>query len=110
VLFAAQNNHIDPTIFSYQVSIVVVVAVVLGGSGNLFGVILGAFVVEWLPERFRGFEKYRILAFGATLVIMMIFRPEGLLPSRRRRSEMSDVGGGGGMNAPMIQPTAEGDA
>jgi branched-chain amino acid transport system permease protein len=110
VFFAAQNNHIDPTIFSYQVSIVVVVAVVLGGSGNIYGVILGAFMVTWLPERFRGFEKYRILAFGAALVIMMIFRPEGLLPSRRRRAELSDVGGGGGMNAPLISPSAEGDA
>jgi len=40
----------------------------------------------------------------------MIFRPEGLLPSRRRRAEMSDIGGGGGMNAPLISPSAEGDA
>ncbi len=55
VFFAAQANHIDPTIFSYTVSILVLAAVVLGGSGNLAGVILGAFMVAWLPERFRGF-------------------------------------------------------
>jgi branched-chain amino acid transport system permease protein len=109
VLFASQISYIDPTIFSYQVSILIVASVVLGGSGNLPGVILGAFLVAWLPERFRGFEKYRILVFGAMLVVMMIFRPEGLLPSRQRRAEMADVGGGG-MNAALLPPTVEGDA
>ncbi len=107
VFFATQANHIDPTLFSYQVSILVVAAVVLGGSGNLPGVILGAFMVVWLPERFRGFDKYRILVFGVALVVMMIFRPEGLLPSRRRRAELSDVGGGGGMGAPLMAPALE---
>jgi branched-chain amino acid transport system permease protein len=109
VFFAAQNNHIDPTTFSYQLSIFVVVAVVLGGSGNLFGVIAGAFLVAWLPERFRNFDRYRVFAFGIALVLLMIFRPEGLFPSRRRRAEMSGAGGGGGLNAPLIAPAAEGD-
>ena len=107
VFFATQANHIDPTLFSYQVSILVVAAVVLGGSGNLPGVILGAFMVVWLPERFRGFEKYRILVFGIALVVMMIFRPEGLLPSRRRRAELGDTGSGGGMGAPLVPPALE---
>ena len=109
VFFAAQANHIDPTIFSYTVSILVVAAVVLGGSGNLFGVILGGFMVAWLPERFRGFATYRVLVFGVALVVMMIFRPQGLLPSRRRSAEMSDVGTGGGMNTALMSPSAEGD-
>ena len=107
--FVSQANHIDPTAFSYQVSILVVVAVILGGSGNMFGVAIGAFVVEWLPERFRQFANYRILAFGAALVILMIFRPEGLWPSRRRTAELADIGAGGGMNAPLVVPAAEGD-
>ena len=112
VFFATQTNHIDPSpggSFSYQVSILVVAAVVLGGSGNLFGVILGGFVVAWLPERFRGFANDRYLIFGAALVVMMIFRPEGLLPSRRRRAEMADLGAGGGMNTAMMNPAVEGD-
>jgi branched-chain amino acid transport system permease protein len=109
VFFATQANHIDPTIFSYTVSILVVAAVVLGGAGNLFGVILGAFMVAWLPERFRGFANYRILVFGVALVVMMIFRPQGLLPSRRRQAEMSDLGAGGGMNAALLSPAVEGD-
>lgn len=109
VFFAAQANHIDPTIFSYTVSILVLAAVVLGGSGNLAGVILGAFMVSWLPERFRGFATYRILIFGVALVVMMIFRPQGLLPSRRRQAEMADQGAGGGMNVALLPPSAEGD-
>ncbi len=109
VYFAAQANHIDPTLFSYQVSILVVAAVVLGGSGNLFGVILGAFMVVWLPERFRGLVTYRILMFGVALVVMMIFRPQGLLPSRRRRAEMTEGSAGGGMSATLMPSNVEGD-
>jgi branched-chain amino acid transport system permease protein len=89
VLFASHINHIDPTNFPYYLSVLIVAAVVLGGSGNIPGVILGAFLVAWLPERFRGFEKYRILIFGAALIVTMIFRPEGLLPSRQRRAEVT---------------------
>lgn len=88
VFFAAQANHIDPTLFSYQVSILVVAAVVIGGSGNLLGVIVGAFLVAWLPERFRNLAEYRVLGFGVALVVVMIFRPQGLIPSRRRRAEL----------------------
>jgi branched-chain amino acid transport system permease protein len=109
VYFATQANHIDPTIFSYTVSILVLAAVVLGGSGNLPGVILGAFLVAWLPERFRGFATYRILIFGVALVVMMIFRPQGLLPSRRRQAEMADRGAGGGLNVALLPPSVEGD-
>ncbi|HEX6393201.1 MAG TPA: hypothetical protein VFZ97_07145 [Acidimicrobiales bacterium] len=105
--YISQANHIDPTAFSYQISILVLVAVILGGSGNMFGVALGAFVVEWLPERFRQFANYRILAFGAALVVLMIFRPEGLWPSRRRSAELQEVGTGGGMSAPLVAPSSE---
>ena len=63
-------------------------AVVLGGAGNLAGVILGGVVIAYLPERFRGFEDKRFLVFGIALVVMMIFRPQGLLPNRRVAAEM----------------------
>ena len=52
------------------------------------GVILGAFLVFYLPERFRGLAEWRFFLFGVVLVLMMIFRPQGLLPSRRRAAEM----------------------
>jgi len=57
------------------------------GRGNIPGVILGAFLIAWLPERFRQLQDYRVLAFGAALVLMMSLRPEGILPSRRRKAE-----------------------
>jgi branched-chain amino acid transport system permease protein len=94
VLFASQTTSITPVNFPFILSALILCAVVLGGSGNLLGVILGAFLVAWLPERFRGFEQYRVLTFGAALVIMMIIRPEGLLPSRQRRAELAEGTGG----------------
>jgi branched-chain amino acid transport system permease protein len=53
--------------------------VVLGGMGSIPGIILGAVLLIGLPEVFRDFQDYRMLAFGAALVLMMIFRPQGLL-------------------------------
>jgi branched-chain amino acid transport system permease protein len=107
VFYAAEASFIDPGQFTYAISVLVLVCVVLGGSGNTVGVILGAFVVAWLPERFRSLEKDRILFFGAALIVLMIFRPEGLIPNRRRRAETRDVLGGGGMGAPLVPPTVE---
>jgi branched-chain amino acid transport system permease protein len=89
VMWAGKVIFIAPTNFPFILSATILAAVLLGGSGNLPGVIVGAFLVAWLPERFRGFADYRILVFGAALVIMMALRPEGLLPSRRRRAELA---------------------
>ncbi|MGI8491350.1 MAG: branched-chain amino acid ABC transporter permease [Acidimicrobiales bacterium] len=108
VMYASKPTFITPGNFTYSISIIILASVVLGGSGNLTGVILGAFLVAWLPERLRWFADYRIMIFGAALVAMMILRPEGILPSRRRRAEMADVGGGG-MNAALLPPAAEGE-
>ena len=83
--------------FSFILSVLILAAVVLGGSGNIAGVIVGAFVVGYLPERFRGFAENRQLVFGAALVIMMIFRPQGILPSRRRAQEMTEAEPAGGL-------------
>jgi branched-chain amino acid transport system permease protein len=59
--------------------------------GSIPGIILGSFVLKGLPELLREIEDYRLLAFGALLVFMMIVRPEGLWPSKRRQLEMSEV-------------------
>ncbi len=56
----------------------------------MYGVILGGAVVAYLPERFRPFGDRRVLIFGVALVLMMIFRPQGLLPSRRRAAELHE--------------------
>ena len=58
--------------------------VVLGGMGSIRGVIAGAFLVILLPELLRAFSEYRMLLFGTIMVLMMVFRPQGILPSRRR--------------------------
>lgn len=107
VLFGSQTTSITPDNFPFLLSIYILCAVVLGGSGNLVGVIVGAFLVAWLPERFRGFADYRTLAFGAALVLMMVLRPEGLLPSRRRKAELAKGTGGMGALGAEIAGTAE---
>jgi branched-chain amino acid transport system permease protein len=111
VLFSAKVIAIVPDNFPFILSVLILAAVVLGGSGNLPGVILGAFLVAWLPERFREFENWRVLVFGAALVVMMIFRPEGLLPSRRRRAELAEgTGGMGALGAEVPSEVAAGTA
>jgi branched-chain amino acid transport system permease protein len=77
-----------------MVSINVLCLVIVGGMGSIPGVILGAFTLKGLPELMRQLEDYRMLAFGALLVVMMILRPEGLWPSRQRRLEMRENGNG----------------
>jgi branched-chain amino acid transport system permease protein len=107
-VYASKINFIAPSNFVFILSATILAAVVLGGSGNLPGVILGAFVIAWLPERFRVLQEYRIMFFGAALVLMMALRPEGLLPSRRRRAELAEgTGGMGSMGAEVAGPVDE---
>jgi branched-chain amino acid transport system permease protein len=97
VMYAAKVSAITPNNFILILSILFLSAVVLGGSGNMVGVIVGAAVVAYLPERFREFSELRVLIFGAALVAMMVFRPQGLLPSRRRAAELEHAPPEGGM-------------
>jgi branched-chain amino acid transport system permease protein len=97
VTYASKVISITPDNFLFVLSVLFLSAVVLGGSGNIPGVILGAVVIAYLPERFRQFQQYRVMAFGAALVIMMIFRPQGLLPSQRRAKELAQPEPHGGM-------------
>jgi branched-chain amino acid transport system permease protein len=105
VVYAAEAISVLPNAFQFIVSATVLICVVLGGSGNLPGVVIGAFLIAWLPERFRGFQEWRFLVFGALLVILMAWRPEGLLPSRQRRAELKEGQGGmGSMGAEVGGP------
>lgn len=90
LLFASRSTFIQPETFNVQLSILFVAMVVVGGSGNMAGVAVGAFLLAYLPERFRDFSEYRVLAFGLALVLIMLLRPQGLLPSRRRTRELQD--------------------
>ncbi|WP_051515385.1 branched-chain amino acid ABC transporter permease [Candidatus Blastococcus massiliensis] len=84
-LFASRQGFINPESFLLLLSILFLAAVVVGGAGNRYGVILGAIVVAYLPERFRGFEEWRLLVFGVALLLLSNFRPQGLLPPRRTK-------------------------
>jgi branched-chain amino acid transport system permease protein len=95
-VYGTQATSIIPANFPFILSATILAAVVLGGSGNIPGVIVGAFVVAWLPERVRALNDYRVMAFGAALVLMMILRPEGILPSGRRKAELAEGTGGMG--------------
>jgi branched-chain amino acid transport system permease protein len=82
-LFATKSGFISPDSFILLLSILFLAAVVVGGAGNRWGVIVGAIVVAYFPERFREFADFRVLVFGLALMLLAIFRPQGLLPPRR---------------------------
>ena len=84
VVFAAKTTFINPASFTLWESINILCVVVLGGMGSILGVIVGAFTLILLPEYLRFFSEYRILTFGMILVIMMVFRPGGIIPVVRR--------------------------
>ena len=81
VLFAARQRNIFPNDFKLDVSIEVLSLVIIGGMGSIPGVIMGAVALIGVPEVLRELSTYRILAFGALLVTMVIIRPKGLLPA-----------------------------
>ena len=101
-LFASRNQFTGPEDHTLMVSINVLCLVIVGGMGSIPGVIAGAFVLKGLPEVLRQLENYRIVTFGALLVVMMIWRPEGLIPSSRRRMEMHEA-----VQTPPPEPVEE---
>jgi ABC-type branched-subunit amino acid transport system permease subunit len=91
VIFASRNKFTGPEDFTLLVSVNVLCLVIIGGMGSIPGVVVGALVLKGLPEILRQLEDYRMLAFGALLIIMMILRPEGLWPSKRRAMELREL-------------------
>lgn len=81
--FAARQGFISPESFTFIESAIILAIVVLGGMGSQMGVILAAIVMTVLPEFAREFQEYRMLMFGLMMVLMMIWRPEGLMPMKR---------------------------
>jgi branched-chain amino acid transport system permease protein len=86
--FAARQGFINPESFTFIESAIVLAIVVLGGMGSQIGVILAAIALTVLPEVARQFQEYRMLVFGLVMVLMMIWRPQGLLPVTRPRLEL----------------------
>ena len=96
VIFAARNTYINPNSFTFMESAIVLSIVVLGGMGSIVGVIIAALVLILLPEYLRAFSEYRMLIFGAVMVLMMIFRPQGLISHQRRSYQRPAAAGEGG--------------
>jgi branched-chain amino acid transport system permease protein len=107
-IYGSFINGIFPTSFSFQISVIVLVMVIVGGMGNIWGVIVGASLIAWL--NFTGLgkigsllndaipgqgndvdvTKYKFGIFGVMLILMMLFRPEGIIPSARRKAEFKE--------------------
>jgi len=106
VAYAAKLDLVSPDQFQFNVSVLVLSMLVLGGMGNIAGVIVGSFVLSFvnsflLPQSTSlahaiglvnlDFTNYRFMLYGAILVLMMLFQPEGLIPSRRRAGEFREA-------------------
>ena len=95
-IFAAKVGSIFPTSFLILVSIIILVVVIVGGMGNIVGVIVGAVVLIGVlggpkqPGLLAEFSQYKLLIYGALLVWMMLQRPEGLVPNVRRSRELHE--------------------
>jgi branched-chain amino acid transport system permease protein len=92
VLFASKAMFIAPNIFNYNISILILAFVVFGGMGNIWGVVAGAVLLSYIPERIRFISDMRMLIFGLLLIVMMNLRPDGMLP-RKKREKIKKVGG-----------------
>ncbi len=92
VVFAAKTTFINPTSFTIWESIIILCVVVLGGMGSIVGVIVGAMILILLPEYLRAFSEFRMLIFGVILVMMMVFRPGGIISDVRRTYKFEGLG------------------
>ena len=128
VLNASKLTIVDPTQFQFQVSFVVLSSIVLGGMGNPLGVAVGAFILyniqAVLLKQLNAvmanlhvpilqdidFVKFQFLLFGIALVLMMMFRPEGLIPSQRRRRELHAAGDAEGEEDPLLAAVEDSQA
>ena len=95
-VFAAKTTFINPASFTFMESALILSVVVLGGMGSTFGVICGAFILILLPEHLRAFSEYRMIVFGACMVLFMVFRPQGLIRDKRLRHKFRKPATGNG--------------
>ncbi len=94
VVFAGKTVFVNPSSFTFMESAIILAIVVLGGMGSITGVILAALIIMLLPEFLREFSLYRMLIFGAAMVLMMIVRPQGLVSGERKVYRYKDTASG----------------
>jgi branched-chain amino acid transport system permease protein len=92
VVFAAKTTFINPASFTFLESAFILSVVVLGGMGSVPGVVLGAMAFVLIPEYMRTFSEYRMLLFGATMILFMVFRPQGLIGATRKKFDLKGLG------------------
>ena len=88
--YAAFQGSVTPESFTFWESAIMLAIVVLGGMGSQTGVILAALALTIIPEIAREFSQYRMIIFGAVMVLMMIWRPQGLIPAQRPKMELPE--------------------
>lgn len=91
-IYVSKMMFVSPDNFTFMESCMIFMIVLLGGLGSIPGNLLGASIIVIFPEIFRQFASYRLLFFGAALVIMMVFRPGGILPRKRERGGIRGLG------------------
>jgi branched-chain amino acid transport system permease protein len=122
-IYASKVSFINPDNFPFFFSVIILAAVVLGGMGSIPGVVAGAVAIGYIPEYLRDvaagawitarlntligghattITEYRVLIFGAALVAIMVFRPQGLIPSRQRAAELAEAGETAGLAATVV--------
>lgn len=84
VVFAAKTTFVNPASFTFWESAIILSIVVIGGMGSVRGVIAGAIILILVPEYLRDFAEFRMLLFGAIMVLVMVFRPQGLISAKRK--------------------------
>jgi branched-chain amino acid transport system permease protein len=90
-IFATKMTIIAPESFSFWESVLMFAVVILGGAGSVPGVLLGSFLIIGLPELFRGFADARMLIFGGAMILMMIFRSQGIVPAHVRPYSLGEL-------------------
>src|SRR3546814_19643511 len=98
--FATRQTFVSPESFVFIESAIILSIVVLGGFGSQLGVVFAAILLIGLPELFRELQQYRMLAFGAAMVLIMLWRPGGLLARREPPILLGGAGGASHTGAP----------
>ena len=93
VFFAARQGFISPESFTFNESAIILAIVVLGGMGSQLGVVLASLVLVLIPELGRDFAEYRMLLFGAAMILIMVWRPGGILSHREPTLRHAAAGG-----------------
>ncbi len=87
--YVAKMGFVSPESFNFFESVIILCMVVLGGMGSIPGVVFGSLVLFLMPEALRDFQQYRMLIFGGSLVMIMVFRPQGFIGTRRTGIELA---------------------